>query len=49
MAEHKNLLHKLQAILTGVRDLALSEDESLDYDDAAELFLLLEKLREGGI
>lgn len=35
---------KLQAIIAGERDLALAEDEALDYDDAAELVLLLEGL-----
>lgn len=47
MAENKNFLHKLQAILAGERDLSLAEDENLDYDDAAELQLLLETLAEG--
>ena len=34
----------LQAILTGSRDPALAADPRLDYDDAAELRLLLERL-----
>lgn len=49
MVEHKNFLHKLQAILVGERDLALAEDEGLHYQLAAELILLLEGLREVGI
>lgn len=40
----KTLLPKLQAILSGNRDAALADDSALDYDDAAELLLLLEKL-----
>ena len=47
--DNKNFLHKLQAILAGERDLALAEDESLPYDGAAELVLLLEGLGEAGI
>jgi tetratricopeptide (TPR) repeat protein len=39
------LVAKLQAILRGSRDPALAEDTALDYDDAAELLLLLERLR----
>jgi len=35
---------KLDAILSGSRDPALSDDPDLDYDDAAELRLLLEHL-----
>jgi tetratricopeptide (TPR) repeat protein len=38
------LLAKLQAILRGDRDPALADDPNLDYDDAAELHLLLESL-----
>ena len=34
----------LQAILGGSRDPALADDPALDYDDAAEVRLLLEKL-----
>lgn len=40
----KALLPKLLAIIAGARDLALAADESLDFDDAAELQLLLESL-----
>ncbi|MGB5598698.1 MAG: hypothetical protein WBM66_08250, partial [Thiothrix litoralis] len=43
--EHKNFLHKLQAIIAGERDLALAEDEGLNYELAAELVLLLEGLQ----
>lgn len=41
------LLSKLQLILRGERGLALADDLDLDYDDAVELRLLLEKL--GGV
>lgn len=41
----KALLPKLQAILRGSRDPALAGDPDLDYDDAAELELLLEHLK----
>ena len=34
----------LLAFLDGSRDLALANDPALDYDDAAELILLLEQL-----
>ncbi|MFL6275506.1 MAG: tetratricopeptide repeat protein [Blastocatellia bacterium] len=40
----KALLPKLQAILSGSRDLALADDPALDYEDAVELKLLLESL-----
>jgi tetratricopeptide (TPR) repeat protein len=40
----KAMIPKLQAILHGSRDAALADDEALDYDDAAELLLLLERL-----
>ncbi|MGB1011931.1 MAG: hypothetical protein ACPGVP_19615, partial [Thiolinea sp.] len=40
----KNFLHKLQAIIAGERDLALAEDEELNYELAAELIVLLESL-----
>jgi hypothetical protein len=39
------LIPKLQAILHGARDPALAEDPALEYDDAAEVALLLEGLR----
>jgi len=38
------LIPALQAILAGSRERALAEDPALDYDDAAELLLLLESL-----
>jgi tetratricopeptide (TPR) repeat protein len=38
------LIPKLQAILEGARDPALAADPALDYYDAAELALLLERL-----
>jgi tetratricopeptide (TPR) repeat protein len=40
----KALIPKLQAILHGSRDLALADDAALNYDDAAELLLLLERV-----
>ncbi|MGL4184316.1 MAG: hypothetical protein ACRCR4_00915 [Thiotrichaceae bacterium] len=40
------MLPKLLAIIAGERDLALAEDEQLDYDDTAELILLLEQLKD---
>jgi tetratricopeptide (TPR) repeat protein len=43
----KVMLPKLQAILHGDRDSALAVDPALDYDDAAELLLLLETLGAG--
>ncbi|SPF34268.1 TPR domain protein [Candidatus Sulfopaludibacter sp. SbA4] len=39
------MLPPLEAILGGSRDPALADDPNLDYDDAAELLLLIEKLR----
>lgn len=42
--EHMPFVHKLQAIISGERDLALAEDEALHYELAAELVLLLEGL-----
>ncbi len=41
----KAMVPKLQAILAGDRKPALAQDPDLDYDDAAELQLLLERLR----
>jgi tetratricopeptide (TPR) repeat protein len=38
------VIPRLQAVLGGDRDPALAEDPELDYDDAAELQLLLETL-----
>ncbi len=40
----KLMISKLQAILRGDRDPALADDPNLEYDDAVELKLLLEKL-----
>ncbi len=40
----KPLISKLQAILQGERDPKLADDPNLDYDDAVELIMLLEKL-----
>jgi tetratricopeptide (TPR) repeat protein len=40
----KPLIPALQAILAGSRDPALAADPHLDYDDAAEILLLLESL-----
>lgn len=39
------LFQKVLAVLRGERDLSLAEDPALDYDDAAELLLLLEKVK----
>ena len=39
-----NFLHKLQVIIAGERDLALAGDEDLNFQQAAELILLLEQL-----
>ncbi|HUT11910.1 MAG TPA: tetratricopeptide repeat protein, partial [Thermoguttaceae bacterium] len=39
----KALIPALQAVLAGNRDPALADDPNLDYDDAAELLLLLER------
>lgn len=41
----KAMVPKLQAILAGDRNPGLAQDPNLDYDDAVELQLLLEKLR----
>jgi hypothetical protein len=41
------MLPKLHAILHGDRNPALAADPALDYDDAAELLLLLERLGAG--
>ena len=38
------VLVALRAILAGNRDPALADDPALDYDDAAEILLLLERL-----
>jgi len=39
------LASALQAVLDGSRDTALADDGRLEYDGAAELLLLLERLR----
>lgn len=44
--DNKNFLHKLQAIISGERGLALADDENLHYELAAELVLLLGSLEE---
>ncbi|MGD0774121.1 MAG: tetratricopeptide repeat protein [Candidatus Solibacter sp.] len=43
-ADLRALIPLLEAVLAGSRDPALAEDPSLDYDDAAELLLLIESL-----
>jgi len=40
----ERLIHNLQAIVSGSRDPALASDPGLDFDDAAEVRLLLERL-----
>jgi tetratricopeptide (TPR) repeat protein len=40
----KLMIFKLQSILRGERDPALADDPNLEYEDAAELLLLLEAL-----
>ncbi|HKQ72720.1 MAG TPA: hypothetical protein VJ810_03260, partial [Blastocatellia bacterium] len=40
----RTLIPKLQAILRGDRDPALADDQRLNFDDAVELQLLLERL-----
>ena len=39
------VLTALRAVLAGTRDPALADDPALDYDDAAEILMLLERLR----
>jgi len=39
------LLPKLRAIVSGSQDPALADDPDLDYHEAVELRLLLEKLK----
>jgi len=41
------MIPKLHAILHGDRAPALAADPALEYDNAAELLLLLEKLAAG--
>ena len=43
----KVLIPTLQAIPDGSRDAALADNPDLDYDDAAEVALLLETLPRG--
>jgi hypothetical protein len=43
-AAGKLLISKLQAILTGSREVGLASDAGLDYTDAAEILFLLERL-----
>lgn len=45
----KKFLSQLQVILAGERNLALVDDETLHYQSAVELLLLLEGLREAGL
>ncbi len=40
------LIPSLQAILDGARDAAVADNPELDYDDAVEVRLLLEKLAD---
>jgi hypothetical protein len=41
----KLLVSKLQAILAGSREVGLASDTGLDYTDAAEILILLERLK----
>jgi tetratricopeptide (TPR) repeat protein len=43
-AEHLPFITALHAITAGSRDRSLAEDPALDYDDAAEVLLLIEAL-----
>jgi hypothetical protein len=40
----KTIIPKFQAILAGSRDLAMADDPALNYRDAVEVRLLLERL-----
>ncbi|ASC70176.1 hypothetical protein XM38_011060 [Halomicronema hongdechloris C2206] len=40
----KQLIQAVVAILNGSRDAALADDSALDYDDAAEVLFLIERL-----
>jgi tetratricopeptide (TPR) repeat protein len=42
------LVAGLRALVAGVRDPSIADDPSLEYDDAAELLLLLESLKAAG-
>jgi tetratricopeptide (TPR) repeat protein len=44
----KQLIQAMVAILTGSRDPALADDPALDYDDAAEVLFLLQRLAPQG-
>jgi tetratricopeptide (TPR) repeat protein len=43
-ARARPLISALQSVLGGSRDVTLADDPNLDYDDAAELLLLIESL-----
>lgn len=40
----KQLMQEVLAILSGSPDPALADDPALDYDDAAEILFLIERL-----
>ncbi len=44
LQKNKTYLHKLQAILAGERDPALAEDNEMNFEQVAELTILLEQL-----
>ncbi|MBW4484348.1 MAG: tetratricopeptide repeat protein [Tildeniella torsiva UHER 1998/13D] len=44
----KQLIQAMVAILNGSRDPALADDPALDYDDAAEVLFLIERLSSQG-
>ncbi|CAK8725084.1 TIR domain-containing protein [Candidatus Electrothrix aarhusensis] len=43
-ASGKHMIQLLHKVLNGSRDLALADDPALDYDNAAELLFLMERL-----
>ncbi|MCB0293386.1 MAG: hypothetical protein KDH97_24240, partial [Calditrichaeota bacterium] len=43
-ASLKQLIQAVVKILSGDRAISLADDPALDYDDAAEILLLLERL-----
>jgi tetratricopeptide (TPR) repeat protein len=47
--DQRALIAPLQAILAGSRDTALADDLNLNYDDAAELLLLIERLKSASV
>jgi len=47
--ENKEFLHKLQAILSGDRDIILGKKAILRFDLEVELLVLLEELKQAGI